>query len=170
MENREYYYEVTLLKSYIGGIICLIIFLVPTLFGAWLMIHFIKTEQLLLSLLFALPFTLLFLALVALSVYTMFYSKTAYISHEGFGVKNRLGHYFLEWKKIEYIEFSASSMMIVGNKTSRFSLPAHVYWGGRAKNSLTEQLKVEVEKHDIKQIPRVSSGIPVFKNCRKQDL
>lgn len=165
MENSEYYYEISLLKGYIVGVVTLIIFLPFTSLMGWLMIDSISKQDPAMGLFFAL-FFLFFLGFDMMSLYLMLYSKRAYITDRGFGVKNRLGHFYLEWEMIEYIEFNAGNM-IVGNSESRLSLPTYEYWGGKEKEQALQQFKLEQSRHNLQPKPTFRATLPLFKNCRR---
>lgn len=168
MENSEYYYEISLLKAYIVGVVTLIIFVPFTSLMGWLMIDYISKNDPAMGLLFAL-FLLIFLVFDFMSLYLMLYSKAAYITDKGLGSNNRLGHFYLEWEKIEYVEFNAGNM-IIGNKDSHLSLPTYEYWGGKEKKQALQQFKFELSRRNLQPKATFRATLPFFRNCRKSDL
>lgn len=165
-DKITYYYEINMLDCYLKGVLNLLFLISITSFTVWLTITQLLAEKLLLGLLFGLPGVLLFLPQTIMSFLLLLYSKIAYITPEGFGVKNSLGHYFLEWDKIEFLEYN-SGTIIAGNADSRFSLPSHEYWGGKEKALFIQQLDKELKKRNTRLIQTKKSALPLFKKCRK---
>lgn len=164
-DESNYYYEINMLNCYLKGVFNLLFLISITCYIVWLMIPLLLAEKLLLGLLFGLPGILFLLPQTIFSFILLLNSKTAYITPEGFGVKNYLGHYFLEWDKIDFLKYN-SGTLIVGNEKSYLSLPSNEYWGGKDKHLFIQQLDIELKKAKTTLVKTKKSALPLFKNCR----